>query len=341
MLSRFYALSTADQLELFAEARAHLGSEAWAEDEAEREIDRRAEALKALETVVDELQERGEFREGKSPTVKEFDATAERLGLDVSSGKVIGAFLRWREAKKALGGGRAREKPARRRAKAAAVGRERTHEDHLHAIRLWLKTRPTKITIADYGAFVEEENRNMGNVGRPLPGAQAVTSGLRIGWSEVLKVARGEVELDRARAARESELLNGLTDESLVGADIAAALTGVRRQRITEQISKHGFPAPAAKVGTVRAWFLGDIKKVRDGQPVPARPAYFFQDEVLDLPELAVSIERNIDGLRTRLSEEAWDRIPRPDGKASGAWYWLRSNIDVEHWKARRGRRQH
>jgi hypothetical protein len=198
VLDRFYALSTKGQLELFAEACEHLGSAAWAEDEVEREIDKRAEALKALETVAAELRDRGEFREGKSPTVVELNATAKRLGLDISSAVVIGAFIRWGIAKTVLKGGQAREKPSRKRARVAAVGRRRTHEDHLAAVRLWLETRPTKLTTSDYDAFVKEANRKKENAERPLPGAEAVTTGLRVGWPTVLRVARGEVGLDDA-----------------------------------------------------------------------------------------------------------------------------------------------
>jgi hypothetical protein len=340
VLDRFYALPTKDQLELFAEAREHLGSEAWAEDDAEREIDKRTEALAALEVVAAELRQRGEFREGKSPTVVEFDATAKRLGLGISSSVVIGAFIRWRIAKTVLEGGRAREKPSRRRARVAAVGRARTHEDHLAAVRLWLETGPTKLATGDYDAFVEEANRSKDSAERPLPGANAVTTGLRVGWPTVVRVARGEAELDVARKARESELLEGLTDESLVGADVVAALTGIRSQRIGQLTRKGEFPAPAAKLGRVNAWFLGDVKRVRDEKPIPPRAEhFFFQDEVFDLPHLALTFDRNVDSVRTLLSEEAWDRIPRPDGKASHSWYWLRSNVDVKKWRARRGRR--
>jgi hypothetical protein len=335
-LDRFYGLSTKDQMELFAEAREHLGSEAWSEDDAEREIEDRARALEALEAVAADLRDRGEFRECKSPTVKEFDATAKRLGLDIKSGKVIGAFIRWRIAKTVLEGGRAREKPSRRRTRVAAVGRTRTHEDHLTAVRLWLKTDPVKEATGDFDAFVKEQNRRTGSSGRPMPTAAAVTTGLRLGWSAVLAVTRKEVTLVQAQQARESQLLEGLTDESLVGADVVVALTGIRSQRIAGEIRKHGFPVPAARLGHVNAWFVGDVKKFRDGQPVPARAEYFFQDEVRDLPQLAVAVGRNVDSVRRLLSEESWDRIPHPDGKASGTWYWLRSNVDVKKWKTRR-----
>lgn len=338
-MDRFYGMSTKDQLELFAEAREHLGSEAWAEDEAEREIDKRAEALAALEAVAAELRELGEFREGKSPTVVEFDATAKRLGMDISSSVVIGAFIRWRIAKTVLEGGQAREKPSRRRARVAAVGRRRTHEDHLAAVRLWLASGPTKLATGDYDAFVDEANRSKESAERSLPGADAVTTGLRVGWPTVISVARGEADLHLARKAKESELLEGLTDESLVGADIVVVLTGIRSQRIGQLTRKGEFPAPAAKLGRVNAWFLGDVKRVRDEEPIPTRAEFFFQDEVFDLPQLAVAVGRNVDSLRTLLSEEAWDRIPSPDGRASGTWYWLRSNVDVKKWKARRGRR--
>jgi predicted DNA-binding transcriptional regulator AlpA len=338
-LDRFYALSTRDQLEFFGRAREHLGSGAWAEDEVEKEIEKRDEALEALEVVVEDLRARGEFREGKSPTTKEFDTVAERLGLEIRSGFVVRAFLRWREARKVLEGGRGREKPSRRRARSAAVGRSRTHEDHLTAVRRWLQTDPGKVTMADYDAFVDEQNRKADGVERRLPGADAVTTGLRIGWPEVLQVARGELELDDARSAKESELLEGLTDESLVRADVVVALTGIRSQRIGQLIRKGEFPVPAAKLGHINAWFLGDVKRVRDEVSVPRRAEFFFQDEVFDLPQIAIAIDRNVDSVRTLLTEEDWDRIPHPDGKASGTWYWLRSNVDLRKWKTRqRGR---
>lgn len=339
-LDRFYALSTRDQLEFFARAREHLGSEAWGEDEVEKEIGKRAEALEALEAVADDLRARGEFREGKSPTVKEFDAAAERLGLGIRSGVVIGAFIRWRVAKTVLEGGRARERPSRRRAKAAAVGRARTHEDYLQAVRFWLATDRAAETRRDYDAFVDEENRKRsGSADRPLPSSRAVTTGLRLGWRDVIPVARGDVTHERALEVKEAELLKGLTDESLVGGEVVTVITGARAQRIGAEIRDGVLPAPAAKIGRVHAWVLGDLMKVRDGQPVPRRREFFFQDEVIDLPGLGRAIGFNVDHLRTLLNEEAWDRVPRPDGKVSGSWYWLRSDIDVGKWKARRGGR--
>jgi predicted DNA-binding transcriptional regulator AlpA len=328
-LDRFYALSTRDQLGFFGEAREHLGSEAWTQDEVEQEIDKRAEALEALEAVAADLRARGEFREGKSPTVEEFDAGAERLGLEIRSGFVVRAFLRWRIAKTVLEGGQAREKPSRRRARSAAVGRTRTHEDYLRAVRIWLDSGPERSAPADYDAFVKEENRQRGDDERPLPSLSAVTTGLRIGWVRVLAVARGGTTLENALEDRRAELLDGLSDDSLVGAEVVAVMTGIYGQNIAHHVRKGTFPVPAAKVGRNMAWMLGDVKASKAGRRVPERKRFFFQDEVVDLRELASKVGIKVDYVRTLLNHEAWHRVPRPDGKVGGAWYWLRSNLDI------------
>jgi hypothetical protein len=58
-----------------------------------------------------------------------------------------------------------------------------------------------------------------------------------------------------------------------------------------------------------------------------------MKSSIFDLQQLAAAVGRNVDGFRTLLSEETRNEMPRPDGKASGSWYWLRSNVDDRKWR--------
>jgi len=332
VLRRFFELSTTEQLVAHQEIRQHLAAGTWVDSEEERVIDRKAEALEALKQAASELRRRGQLDLGKAPTAKQFDEAAITSGSEWRSGQVIRAFGSWRNAKRALLGGSVRESPAQARARARRVGRTRSHEEPIEAVRLWLATEPEAFRLVDYAAFVAEANKKRAKTSpsKPLPSWQAVEGSLRLGWEAILGVARGEKTLEEAQQSQRSQLLEGLTDKSLVGTDVALLVLDVQTCNLSQAIKRDDFPQPVAKVGRNRAWMLGDLKKYRDKERVPRRRELALQEKVLDAPALASAMGIALDYLRTLLSRERWDRVPKPAGRVGQNHYWLRQ--DIKQW---------
>jgi hypothetical protein len=126
LLALFLELTRAEQLAAFKERRELVAGEISSDSDAVAEA--RARTLEMMGIVAAELG----LPAGKAPTVREFNATARKLGLDWTANRATQAFGRWLFAQDAYLGERAAVTPKQRALQSAAHKRGRLSElDHL------------------------------------------------------------------------------------------------------------------------------------------------------------------------------------------------------------------
>jgi predicted DNA-binding transcriptional regulator AlpA len=330
VLRRFFALAEADQLLVYTEIRADLGSLAGPKTELDRQLEERARALEALARVATHLRKRGQLADDRAPTSRQFQAVARQLEPQWNPSRVIRAFGSWRSAQGALLGGSVGRRPSQARARVDAGGRARIRREPLEALESWLRTNPLDHGRGNYENWAREENAK-GSDAVPFPGPLAITAGLGLSWPRAVAVAEGKLTLDAARAAQAEEVLGDLGDDDLTGSEGVALLLGIPISALPRTTGRSDFPKPVAKLGRVRAWLVGDVRAFARAETVPKRQVQEWQARVVLSRELAEILGLELASMHALIHERNWHLVPEPDGRVGNLHYWWKAT--VENWR--------
>jgi hypothetical protein len=265
LLRRLTELNERDQLAAYEAIRDYLaaGGKVIAFDE---ELDARASAVSALRAVADYLGvDVAELQ------FKQFDAAPEELRGGWRGGQVINAFDTWRFARETAAGRRARP-TARQRALLSASGARRLQrDDYLAGVRAWLETDPPKLGAREYNDWRREHNKTLAEGELPYPAYYAIHA-LGLSWKTILKVARGEVTLDKAQRSELKQRHSRATGpHDLVTTLDIRALTGSPPGTVQFWSYKADFPTPVLIIGDRRYWLREDIEAFFSKKPFPKR----------------------------------------------------------------------
>jgi len=188
---------------------------------------------------------------------------------------------------------------------------------------LWLETTPASFGIEDYDRWVadtkpDNEQRAMFVRGR------AISKSLRLGWGELLAVARGEVTIEaagqkRARAQKTKE--RGPHD--LVSLQDVVELMSTTADRAARATHKPAFPRPALLSSRRRFWVLADVLAYLAGDDVPHRQENELRDQYFDLRDM-----QDVTGLTAIKLEHGAEGFPAPAARVGGRLLWLRSEVE-------------
>jgi hypothetical protein len=323
VMTRVFALPYADQLEVSEELDKALGGGLV------RSVSREQKLLRArvLEAIGQAVSYHG-LGEDDRITSAQFVSASKALGLEVKLHVAIDAFELWRFAVNAYMGEHVPETSATRALRRATSGRKRSHDTYLSGVRMWLATSPASEQMSDHDAFVYEHNSFLAEGELPLVLAATIYIQLAVSWKTVKMLARGETSLDALDAdhARRSASDDDWGD--LVGLTVVARLldTGCPRALV---ITRRGdFPTPAATINRRRVFHRAQVEAYRDRQPIPDAPELDLEARVMVNREVAALIRLSDGSIRRYLWLGRFDLVPEPAGRVSGAWWWLRDQVD-------------
>ena len=320
VLERALDLRPSDQLRLYEELRDYLGRAAGQSADDEK-ISRQLAALAVLERVRDHLGLASE----DAPTMAQFDRAAREMGLGWSAQRVGRAFDGYKQAAAVARGERPRPSAGQEAKRRATVGRGRSHEEYIAALRIWMDSKPLGDSTRDYDAFVRSYNPK---AAKPLPLSSALKKGLTLYWLDCLRVARREI--DYADAVRKDIADRGArTDgpDDLIGIREVGLMLDLKTTNAWNLTRTRGFPPPALTLSGKRIFLRDHVAAYVKGRRQWKERPDFLRDKYYDSKRVAEMI-----GMRSALMSKRRpeSQAPRRTGMASGKAYWLAA--EVEAW---------
>lgn len=325
------ALPPQEQIETTLALIDLVGGELGGESVGERRLRRRAQGLHDIGRAAEALG----LPAGGVPTVHQYDPTARDLGL-LSSQQIIRAFGRWSNATRALRGERMPETPEQRARRLGTTGKQRSHEDYLTGVRLWLDSSAESDALKSYDMFVDAYNKERDEGELPLVRGNSIRAAFGLSWTEILSVVRGETELAAAVEARRDRARREAGSIGLIGNQGVALLLGHVSTATPQLVKEPGFPTAVARVGKTPVWLLSDIDAYSAEQVVPTRHEGEMQDELIESPELAEALGIQLNSLHAQIHRGLWGTVPPPGATVGGRHVWRR--VDVDAWFRKRGR---
>ena len=206
--------------------------------------------------------------------------------------------------------------------------------DYITGLRLWLRTNPQRFGIDDYDRWVTNNGEADSQAEVAFVRGRAISKSLDLGWGDLLRVARGELTVERAQRNRASTTkptkMRGPHD--LVSLQDVVELMNTTRDRAERETNKARFPRPALVISRRRFWVQGDVLAHLAGEEVPQRQENDLRDEYMGLHEM-----RALTGRDGHSLERGAEGIPAPVAHVGGRLLWLRR--EVEPALARRRKR--
>lgn len=322
-MRRFYELSPAAQLAVWAAARTYLGAAAEPA-EVDAVLVERHVALDVMRAVCIELG----LADGVSPTARQFDASSVARERGWSSGRVAKAFGRWRFACDLLLD-RTRRRSAIQRAamRASRRGVFRERDDYLRGVRLWLRQAQEASCALDYDAWRKEYNDRRAADELPLVSYSRLRQVFECSWDDVKKLAVGELQPDDAaprRPRRPRVIRHGPHD--LISFGDVRRMLGLGLSAARNETRSPHFPPPAyihPRGARNRLWQRTDVQAYVDGKPVPKREPNHLEPLYLDAVAVARMLRLAVISVTTRSSA----RVPEPAVSLGGLQLWLRDQF--------------
>lgn len=323
VLRRVYRLSRRDQMQVFTTLRDYLGDEVGREAEQDVAIRQRARTLEALAQVAQDLG----LPQATAPNTRQFREVAPRLDLDISVSQIVRAWGSWRQAQAALTGGWVQESSTQRALRRATSGRNRTHEERISGIRIWLETQPRSTTTKDYDKWRAQRSHQRDQP--PVVTSHSLRASTGLSWEDLLAVARGEDGLRERQRRRAEDYLEEAGPGALVGIRFARLLLGYSHSGIHQlAVTDPDFPVPVADVDGSRAWDADDLRAYSEGRPVAARSPGERQGQILTSRELAERLGIAREQIATLLHVRRFQRCPPPSGRVGNTLYWWKEAVD-------------
>jgi hypothetical protein len=344
LLVRVLALPERDQLEIHEALSNSLGGHFGRESERAREARLRHEAIGSMRAAADHLG----LPDDQAPTIPEYKRAASETKLPLPFGAVYRAFEEnWDNATRVYLGKPAPRTAAQRAVMRAAHGRNTTtREAPLTCVRMFLSQDPppASTTRLDYGEWAREYNETLAPGGlRVIEMGDSIRSVLRTGWERCLAVARGELTLEEAQALTLAENLSEAGP--LVGHHLASWYLGLSPH--SRHATRPGYPQPVVCLAKTNwLWLFADIEAFKAGKREFSHERGALQDAYIDAHDMAALLDLTTTQLKTRIDKElvvkAWERAPKPTGRAGKGLYWERAYAQRwldEHPYAVKGRK--
>jgi len=205
--------------------------------------------------------------------------------------------------------------------------------DYITGLRLWLRTNPQRFGIDDYDRWVTN-NKTDSQAEVAFVRGRAISTLLHLGLGDLLRVARGELTVERAQRNRASTAkpTKRRGPHDLISLQDVVELLNATRDRAERETYKARFPRPALVSSRRRFWVQRDVLAYLAGEEVPQRQENELRDEYMDLQEM-----RAVTGLDASSLERGAEGIPAPVAHVGGRLLWLRR--EVEPALARRRKR--
>jgi len=326
VLQRFFALTPPDQLTAYRTVRDYLAGRVR-QTKRDHVIAEKEAALRAIAAVAAHLN----LAAGEAPTPAHFDAAARSLELGWDRNRVRRAWGRWRFAKAAFLGQRLPESTKQRDERRKIGGRWHTREGHLTGIQLWLATDPGATSSQAYRAWAREYNETLPPDALPVivaPGA--VAAALKMGWPDVIRLARGEITQAQARPPkkrRSESFCRG--PHQLVSLEDVEGIVGLSRSPTRDETNRQAFPAPVVVVpGVVRLWLREHVEAYKAGRRWSPDENVQQLDSLRDV-YMTLSEVKEMTGLtRGQIGTGSHD-LPEPAVRAGFKLLWLRSEVEA------------
>jgi hypothetical protein len=322
------ALPVEDALIVYRALGDALAGQGVEESEAEKQLRLRVDALAAMRAVAAHAQ----ITE-RAPTLPEFEAGCKQLGLRWDRNGVRRAWGRFRSLQQAYIGGRVVQTAAQKRASRESVGgrrRERERPDYLGGVRLWLATEPESRAQADYDAWVREHNATRAEGAPRLTQYKAIHHALRATWDDIVAVAAGEKPLSDLTDRNLDDLIDVENNplRLMSSLDVAFAL-GVTSAALLPKRRSGGLPEPVVEFDRLRYWHYDDIATLLTTGEVVKRKRGELQHLVLHSGQIAEITGISKQYVTQMVVNGAFERIPKPDGRAGNRHYWLAESVRV------------
>ncbi len=212
---------------------------------------------------------------------------------------------------------------------AGPARRARTREDHLTAVRLWLAgTTEVSRSGTDFDAWAKRHNEQHHDTA-PLPTFGAIQKALCPPWAGVLRVARGEVAVDDARARHLEDLISATGQYRLVAVTGIALMTGSSTADAARLARADTSPSPAVRLGPSDAWFVHDVEAHVEGRAIARRAPYELSRQLLDFARVSQAARIKPNTLIAGVHRRQWHLTPRPAGRVGARHFWEQSSVDA------------
>ncbi len=333
LIQRALVLPLLERFQVFEALRADLAENLSDQNEVNRIILLRQQAVEAIRDVAMHL----ELEPGVAPKTDEFNRAAAELDLGWTSSKVARVWERWRFCCDAYLGRRTAETPSRRRRRQwrGRPAGPRTDEQRMAGLQAWL-AEPGEETMDSYNEFVEGYNADLPEDRQRLVRAEALQKHYALNWARLVAVAKGNMTIEDAM---DSELVETLPrgPEAIVGLAAVARVLGTTIQDTNGRAGRdENFPVPVAEIMGNRAWLLSDIRRYRKGLAAPKREVNQLQAEYMDARQVREQLNMTKERFGRAIYKRRWDWVPPPAGAVTnGTFYWRRR--EVEYWLKGRG----
>jgi len=333
VFQRALALPQAGKLELYKLLGEWLQEAGAAPSKTDLRVQRQHEVLEAMAAVAHTLA----LPEGKAPTTTQFNATCRTLGLRWNVSSAGRAFNGWRNATDAFAGRHLPETSRQIRMRRYLSGARRSPRAHLQSVRDWLATSPTAETIEDYERWRTQHND-------ALAGTDDALAADWISLRRVLPGLRGEGIIEAAklnitdteafcRERAQERLAAEENPAELVSIGDTAALLGLTESTVRRlSTTDASFPNIVISIGRSALLYLPDVRAYGAQASPPSLAAGALERKLVGANELATEFGLQKSNLWGFINGHQDWRIPMPDGRTSGIYYWLREK--VETWKA-------
>ncbi|WP_445151156.1 hypothetical protein [Baekduia sp. Peel2402] len=323
MLERADRLSEADLLDLYGRLVAELEGVPIGQTRADRRLQARVDALRALASVRDELG----LRTDERLTVRAFNEAAPGRVPGWNASRVVRAWGSWRNATDVLAGA----KPPRRAEREAVMlvrGFNRSsRRPPLDGLLEWLDTKPAKLNNAAYDEWARARNAELGPREPRYLLAGGVTFAMSVnGFAEARRHAEAVLD-DADPPPPEGYEAAGRTLVRF--ADLAREFS-MHRATFTLRVRETPLPEPALHHAGRTFWLREDCELWAKGETVERRGGE-LDATVFDWQRLAVKLGINPQTARDRMMHHQ-HLLPEPAGELGGRLWWHAAA--VERWQA-------
>ena len=259
---------------------------------------------------------------------------SRRLRLAPREGRGLGGEHRWRCCTRPGHG----ERSARASAGPRPRLRNKSAEDYLPGLRLWLESKPAGESWKEYDAFVRKHAGELD--GTRLVASGTIRQAMPVTREEILAAERGKKAPERA-AADHAKATGTTLEGALVGLTGVARLLGVSVPTARNWTRREDFPRTAAVISGHAAWLANEICAYGRRQSFELREPFALQTNYIDAEDMIEILEVGGKGplakLRRWVRDERFEKVPPAEGDvAIGRLYWRREM--VEAWlEAREG----
>jgi predicted DNA-binding transcriptional regulator AlpA len=321
VLERADRLSEADLLHLYERLVAELEGQPLGEARREGRLRRRVEALRALQSVRDELG----LADGERLTAKVFNEVAPQRVGGWNASRVVRAWGTWRNAADVLAGACPPRRAEREAVTLVRGFRRSSRRSPLDGLLGWISLDPGERGQHAYNAWARARNAELGPDEQRYLGGTGVASAMGMTFA----LARRQAEVILADEEAPSVRYE-VASQALVRLPGFAQKFGLTGAGLLAQTTRTPLPPPVLRHDQHVYWLEDDCERWRKGETVE-RTEYELDENVLDRARLSQALNLMPSTTQSRYLHYP-HLLPAPSGQLDGRPWW--SAAVVERWRA-------